>query len=151
MSLPISASDIRKWAQAVYYPEAPPRLFWDEEYAATTPFGGIVAPEEFNPFAWMTAEGPPTPATRSRPGGGPEETLGIERPPTKYMLNGGMECGYTGVRMRPGDVVVSETRLAEYSEREGRLGLMLFTTTETTWTNHDDELVKTARNMLIRY
>jgi len=52
-SMPIAVSDIRKWAQAVYYPEAPPREYWDEEYAATTPAGGIVAPEEFNPFAWM--------------------------------------------------------------------------------------------------
>ena len=52
-SFPIAASDIRKWAMAVYYPAPPPRLFWDEEYAAATRFGGIVAPEEFNPFAWM--------------------------------------------------------------------------------------------------
>jgi hypothetical protein len=55
-SYPIAASDIRKWAIAVYYPEIPPRLFWDEDYAATSRFGGIVAPEEFNPFAWMTRD-----------------------------------------------------------------------------------------------
>ena len=49
-SYPIGANDIRRWAIAIYYPEVPPRLFWDEEYAATTRWGGIVAPEEFNPF-----------------------------------------------------------------------------------------------------
>jgi hypothetical protein len=53
--------------------------------------------------------------------------------------------------MRPGDVITSESRLAEYSEREGRLGLMLFTTTEDTWTNQNDEVVKRTRTTLIRY
>ena len=42
-------------------------------------------------------------------------------------------------------------RLGEYSEREGRLGLMLFTVTETLWTNQDGALVKTQRDVLIRY
>ena len=38
--------------------EMPPPLFWDEEYARTTRHGGVVAPGEFNPFAWFTADGP---------------------------------------------------------------------------------------------
>ena len=62
-SVPISLSDIRKWALAIYYPEVPPRLFWDEDYAANTSHGGIVAPEEFNPFAWFTADGPVMPSS----------------------------------------------------------------------------------------
>ena len=36
MSFPITDSDIRRWAIAVYYPEPAPRLFWDAEYAAGT-------------------------------------------------------------------------------------------------------------------
>ncbi len=52
VSYPVSTSDIRKWAISVYYPEKPPRLFWDNKYASTTKYGGIVAPEKFNPFAW---------------------------------------------------------------------------------------------------
>ena len=54
VSHPVAIADIRKWAIAVYYPETPPRQFWDENYARTTQFGCIVAPEEFNPFAWST-------------------------------------------------------------------------------------------------
>ena len=42
-------------------------------------------------------------------------------------------------------------RLSEYREREGRLGLMLFTVTEDNRTNQDDELVKASRSTLIRY
>ena len=30
VSPPVSVSDIRKWGIAVYWPDTPPRLFWDE-------------------------------------------------------------------------------------------------------------------------
>jgi hypothetical protein len=53
--------------------------------------------------------------------------------------------------MRPGDVIRSVMRLDEYSEREGRLGLMLFSVNETRWTNQDDALIKVTRDILIRY
>ena len=99
----------------------------------------------------MTAEGPPKREHAPEPGGGPERPLGIEAPGTQFMLNGGMECTYTGVPMRVDDVITSVTRLAEYSEREGRLGLMLFTVSESQWFNHRGELVKTSRMSLIRY
>jgi hypothetical protein len=66
------------------------------------------------------------------------------------MLNGGLDVEY-GARMRPGDVITSVSRLAGYQERNGRLGQMLFTTTEATWTNQADDVVKRARSVLIRY
>ena len=55
------------------------------------------------------------------------------------------------VFMRPGDVITSVSRLAEYREREGRLGLMLFTVIEDVWTNQSGELVKRTRSTVIRY
>jgi hypothetical protein len=55
------------------------------------------------------------------------------------------------VRMRPGDVITSVRSLAGYSEREGRLGLMLFTLSQDVWTNQDNEVVKTTKSTLIRY
>jgi hypothetical protein len=66
------------------------------------------------------------------------------------MVNGGLEVDY-GVRMRPGVVITSTSTLGGYTEREGRLGLMLFTTMQDTWTNQRGETVKTLRNTLIRY
>ncbi len=152
-SFPVSASDIRRWAIAVYWPEEPPRLFWDDAHAATTVHGGIVAPEEFNPFAWMAAS---KEVSEAKPISGPndsdlfEHSLGIEGPGLSFQLNGGMSVTY-GVRMRPGDVITSESILADYTEREGRLGLMLFTETEDTWTNQHGEVVKTTRQSSIRY
>ena len=49
ISHPVDRSDLRKWAIAVYWPEVPPKLFWDEEYAKATKYGGIVAPRPANP------------------------------------------------------------------------------------------------------
>jgi hypothetical protein len=152
-SVPISLSDIRKWALAIYYPEVPPRLFWDEDYAANTSHGGIVAPEEFNPFAWFTADGPVMPSNYEGEirGAGPEESLGVPEPETSFILNGGLELVH-GVRMRPGDVITSGlTKLVEYRERQTRLGLMLITITETTWTNQQDEMVRVTRGTGLRY
>ncbi len=151
-SFPITDSDIRRWAIAVYYPEPAPRLFWDAEYAAGTSHGGIVAPEDFNPFAWLTRTEAEAGVVARAAGGfvSAEEVLGVEKAATQSLINGGTEVEY-GVRMRPGDVITSVTTLAGYSEREGRLGLMLFTTSEDTWTNQRGETVKTSRNTLIRY
>src|SRR5207302_1306356 len=50
-SYPVGQSDIRRWAIATYWPEKPPPIFWDEEYARSTRWGGIIAPPDFNPFA----------------------------------------------------------------------------------------------------
>ncbi|MET7400580.1 MaoC family dehydratase N-terminal domain-containing protein [Dactylosporangium sp. NPDC005572] len=151
VSYPVSAADIRRWAIAVYYPQEPPALFWDAEYAATTRFGGIVAPEDFNPFAWMSAQ--PRGIARQAEQAAPdriEDALGIPGPGLAHQLNGGLSTEY-GVRIRCGDVITSVSRLGGYDEHEGRLGLMLFTVTETTWTNQDDAIVKLNRMTLIRY
>jgi hypothetical protein len=151
VSFPISESDIRRWALAVYYPGKPPARFIDPEAAKNSQYGGIVAPEEFNPFAWLAASseekgGDLEPNDPNRT----EKVVGVDGPGLTFMLNGGMDVEY-GVPMRPGDVITSVMRLADYTEREGRLGLMLFTVTEDNWTNQNDELVKTSRSTLIRY
>jgi N-terminal half of MaoC dehydratase len=161
VSFPIDPSDIRRWAVAIYYPEPPPAYFWDERAAAATVHRGIVAPEDFNPFAWMTAAGPvarPTAGGSAGPGeegGGhdpdvTERQLGVRPPGLRHQLNGGLEIEY-GVRMRAGDVVRSVVRLAGYSERAGRLGPMLLTVLEDSWTNQRDEPVRRARTTIIRY
>jgi hypothetical protein len=150
-SFPVAESDIRKWAIAVYYPEPPPARFWDAKAAAATRYGGIVAPEEFNPFAWMAAapvRHKPRPAAANPDS--TEHSLGIEGPGLENLLNGGLAVEYF-VPIRPGDVITAVTRLGEYRERTGSLGRMLFTITESTWTNQHDDVVKKSRMTLIRY
>jgi acyl dehydratase len=141
-SFPISTSDIRRWAIAVYWPDPPPRQYWDEAYAASTRWGGIVAPPEFNPFAW------PVPGRFTALEPRPDYALPGE--PGQKMLNGGTRIRF-GVPMRPGDVIRSRIRLRDWKEREGRLGLMLFSDSEREWVNQKGETVRTAIDTIIRY
>lgn len=152
VSFPVAESDIRRWALAVYYPLRPPARYLDAAVAAKSRWGSIIAPEEFNPFAWLAAEEETAAADGSDDNdpGRIEISLGITPPGLKHQLNGGMEVEY-GVPMRPGDVITQVSRLADYIERSGRLGLMLFTIFEDIWTNDRDELVKRIRTTLIRY
>lgn len=143
VSHPVSNSDIRRWALAVYWPEQPPATFLDGET--------LTAPEEFNAFAWAVA-------SRSSVGtksavfdpDDNERQIGIEGPGLKKILNGGVKVSY-GVPIQTGDVITSVRTLGEYAEREGRLGLMLFSTNDDTWTNQRGEFVKRTSMTLIRY
>ena len=139
---PITDTDIRRWAMATFYPEQPPRIYWDAEYAATTHWGGIVAPPDFNPFAW--------PVERPKGGGSPGQAG--RRPDGKPLtgMNGGQTDTY-GVPMRPGDVIAARSRLVDWWEREGRLGHTLYTRSELEWRNQNDELVRTRLSIGIRY
>jgi hypothetical protein len=153
ISYPVSASDIRKWAIAVYYPEPPPAHYLD---AAAAEDGTLAAPLDFNPFSWGVAETVPNGLEREpdpayRMAGAMEHNLGIDPPTLSHALNGGVSASYTGVPIRPGDVITAESVIAGYTEKEGRLGAMLLTETATTWTNQDGAEVKTNRMTLIRY
>jgi acyl dehydratase len=152
VSYPVAESDIRRWALAVYYPEDPPAEFIDPEVAATTRHGGIVAPEDFNPFAWAVAasEGVALTADAASNPDSFEEALGATGPGLRNILNGGIELEY-GVPVRPGDVITAVTSLDGYKERQGSLGHMLFTMMRTVWTNQDGEMVKVVGGTTIRY
>ena len=139
-SHPISDSDIRKWLIAVHWPEQPPPPRTDRQ-------GRILAPEEFNPFAWSAARGT---GSWHKVGSDPEGYLRIERPQVRSTVNGGVEVEY-GARMRSGDVITAISRLCDYEERVGRTGRLLFRTTEDVWTNQNDEFVKRFRLTLISY
>jgi len=149
-SPPISASDIRKWAIATYWPEKPPRIYWDEAYAKSTIHGGIIAPSDFNPFAWPV-ERPVRGAGTSKPNPDAEVTPSGGKPRRSTTgMNGGQTDTY-GVPMRPGDVITSRTRLKDWNEREGRMGLTLFTFSETEWRNQNGEHVRTRISTSIRF
>ena len=83
-----------------------------------------MAPVEFNPFAWMTAAGPVAaiPEHVRLRQVGPEYTLGIAIPGTKFRLNGGLEVSYSKIPMRPGDIIRSVTRLVDLSRASWSAG-----------------------------
>ncbi len=136
---PIGLAEIRRWAIATWWPETPPRLHWDEDHARATRWRGIIAPPDFNPFAW--------PVDR------PSLVAGREYGPGGIVLtamNGGQVDSY-GDPMRPGDVISSRTAVVEVTERQGRFGLMRFTVTSTRWTNQDGAFVRDRRSTGIHY
>ena len=136
-SPPIAESDIRKWAIAVYWPETPPPIFWDADYAATTRWGSIIAPPDFNPFAW--------PIVTER-----KERKPRPKGPRLRGMNGGQVETY-GVPMRPGDVITARNRLRDWEERTTRLGLTLFSYSELEWHNQHGELIKRRVSTAILY
>jgi hypothetical protein len=144
VSFPVAASDIRKWAIATYFPDPPPSHYLSGQ--------DVIAPEEFNPFAWVVAEQMvPAIAPERRDTDKPEKAIGITGPGLRNQVNGGTEVTYTGTPIRPGDVIRSETRLVSYAEKSGRMGAMLITTFESVWTNQDGAQVEVERQVSIRY
>jgi len=135
----VGLNDIRRWAIATYWPEPPPALYVDPDHAATTRWGGIIAPRDFNPFTWLLDPPPRL----------PEETAEFhhDRP---HVMNGGHADRY-GEPIRPGDVIGARRRLRGIEERTTRLGRTRFVTTEQEWTNQAGGLVRLRTNTLIRY
>jgi len=138
-SLPVGANEIRRWAMAIHYPEPAPDRYYDEAVAAKSVWGGLVAPRDFNPFAWMQGQKNRMPWMR-----------GIGTTPGYRILNGGQSSRYFQ-RIRPGDVITGQMWLADAYEREGKLGTMLFLITCTRWNNQRGELVRLGQMTTIYY
>lgn len=132
----VSVSDIRRWAIAVYWPHTPPRLYWDEEYAQTTRWGGVIAPAEFNPFAW------PIEPQRSR------RALDGQTSPRVRRVNGGSRIRF-GVPVRPGDRITARSQLVEWRAKRGRSGDLLFVDFRHQWRNQRGEDVRDAVHTLV--
>jgi acyl dehydratase len=131
VSLPVDANDIRRWAMAVYYPDVPPLGMFDLDAASRLPWGGLTAPRDFNPFAWVRDFHPESyPWMRG---------MGTE--PGTRGLNGGQRSWYFAP-IRPGDVITCVATLVDAYEKDGRVGPMLFLVDESRWTNQRGELVK---------
>ena len=150
ISHPVAASDIRKWAIAVFYPVSPPRLFWDEHFAKKTKYGGLVAPEEFNPFAWSSAQPSLTDPKVSQTAFS-ERELDVEPPNYRAILLTEIREQYGEQRIRPGDTITSVVHIKDYFEREGRMGHMLYTTLANVWSNQSNEWLRTTESVFVRY
>lgn len=120
---------IRRFADAIG--DSNP-LFNDEKEARKTRFGGMIAPPTFG---------------RALSAGPPDIKLDM---PTFRGLDGGSDWEYLQP-IRPGDRITVQTRIADLRESEGRLGPMVFITTETTYTNQYGEVCAIQRATGIRY
>jgi acyl dehydratase len=68
----------------------------------------------------------------------------------KRVLNGGTEVEYYG-DICAGDTLTARSKIADIVERQGSIGRMLITTTETTYTNQDGKRVAVMRGTGIQY
>jgi len=127
----------RMFARAVGYTDP---LFFDEEYARSKRYRGILAPPGFLGHAVYDPNRP------QRPFGGYFRTDS----PFKRVLNGGTDIEYFGT-VCAGDTLTATSKLVDLSERAGRLGPMLITVTETTYRDQAGKTVAVARGTGIQY
>ena len=127
--LEVEKGAIVRFAQAV---EDPNPLWNDEKVARETRYGGLVAPPTFL------------------------RSVGVDRPelpfkvPFDRMLDGGSDWEYFEP-VRVGDRITAVARITDVSERSGRLGTMLMTVIEITYTNQFGQKVATQQGTTIRY
>ncbi len=142
----VTKREIRQYATAVGIGQPDP-LFTDEAYAKDTPYGGIVAPFLFHnvPFSGLRH------VSESKEDGIPAGSLsGTPRAPIPLprTMAGGTEVEYIRP-IRPGDVLTQKARIADITERRGSSGPLVFTTTETTYTDASGQPVVIVRSTTI--
>jgi acyl dehydratase len=120
---------IRRFAEAIG--DSNP-IFNSDRESRNSRFGGMIAPPTF---------------FRSLMAPVPEVKLDM---PTARGLDGGSDWEYFKPA-RPGDRITVQTKIAGLRESDGRLGPMIFTTTETSYTNQFGEIVALQRSTGIRY
>ena len=125
----IEKGAIIKFAQAI---EDDNPVFNDEEAARKSPYGGLIAPPTF---------------LRSVRSSRREVPFDI---PFNNSLDGGSDWEYFEP-VRPGDLITAVSRITDMQERSGRMGLMIITTTVTTYTNQFGQVVATQATTGIRY
>jgi len=127
----VEKGHIRRLAEAVGDPNP---LWQDEACARKSRYGGIIAPPMF-----LQDEGKNKFADRLM------EMIG----PLYGFLNGGTEIEYYQP-MTPGDTITTRAKLADFYEKQGKAGDLLFMVIEVTFTNQRGEPVAKSRNTFIR-
>ncbi len=131
----IEKGAIRRFADAV---DDQNPLFRDDEYARNSQYGAIIAPPGF--FGWPTRL--PRGAALA---GGSDGGLGAAIAKAGYtrLLDGGVDYEFFAP-VRAGDTLVATSKLKDVRERDGGTGKMVIVRNETTYYNHNGDLVATA-------
>ena len=128
-TIDVERGAIQRFAEAIGDPNP---LWNDEATARKGRYGGLMAPPTF--LRRLILQRPQLPFD----------------PPFHRVLDGGSEWEYFEP-VRVGDRITGVNRIIDMSERSGRLGTMLFTVTEATYTNQFGEVVAVQRNTGILY
>ena len=131
---PIGNNDIRRWVQAMHYPN---RLHYDPEFASKSRWGRLVAPQSF----CITAD--------DAQGTAPACTGLI---PESHVLFGGDEWWFHDVPVFAGDTITTERIPFDYVVKETRFaGPTCFQRGDTFYRNQKGELILQQRSTAIRY
>ncbi|MGD9895343.1 MAG: MaoC family dehydratase N-terminal domain-containing protein [Dehalococcoidia bacterium] len=133
----VSLLEAQRWAAAVG--DRNP-IYFDDEAARNAGYRGIVTPPLFLPHALHRV----VDLARLRVDGiqvvkGSSVPLRVSR-----TMFGGEETEFF-LPIYPGDVIEAETRVAAIEVKEGSKGPFVLTTTETTYTNQDGDIVAKGR------
>jgi acyl dehydratase len=130
----VAVGDIRRWVQAMHYPNP---LHYDDEWAAASRFGRIVAPQSF------------TVATDTSHGCAPAQ---VGRIPNSHLIFGGDEWWFFGPMIEPGDHLVCHRMPYDYKVAETKFaGPTCFQRGDTLYINQRGERVALQRSTSIRY
>jgi hypothetical protein len=131
---PVTLIDVRRWVQAMQYPN--PRHF-DEEAAAASPPGEIVAPQSF--------------AVCCDVGEGMTAAI-VGRIPNSHNVFGGDEWWFYGPHIRPGDLIRVQRRFDGYKIANTKFaGPTMFSRGDTLYRNQRQEPVAKQRATAVRY
>jgi acyl dehydratase len=131
---PCSPTDIRRWVHALDYPNP---IHWNEEFARSSKFGGIVAPQSFT-VAMDFGHGV-TPACVGHIAG-------------SHLIFGGEEWWFYGPRIRPGDRLTQQRRFHGYKVADTKFaGPTMFSQGDTLHTNQHGAPIAKERSTAIRY
>jgi len=139
----VNRTDIRKIADAAG--DRNP-VYWDDEYAAGTRYGGVIAPPDF--FGWPV-KWPPDQTFMNSNDLFMEMAIEIAKAGYYRAINAGMESEYL-LPVRPGDTIILSSEIVALEEKEGKKGgKMLISTIETTMTNRNGDTVAKLRQSSI--
>jgi acyl dehydratase len=129
-----SPTDIRRWVMAMDYANP---IHWDEEFARSSSFGGIVAPQSI--------------AVCLDVGHGCQPAC-VGRIENSHLIFGGEEWWFYGHRVRPGDKLFQERRFHDFKVADTKFaGPTMFQRGDTIHRTQDGTLVAKERATSIRY